>query len=101
MHYAVIDIGTPNTSFLVALDTGSDLFWVPCECKQCASIYASSQQLVSFCEPLSTFSHFSYHMLKSSAHKHRQVIQMDRQTPYVRQPMEFSRLLGHYSDTPI
>ncbi|KAL8472485.1 hypothetical protein ACS0TY_029001 [Phlomoides rotata] len=23
--------------FLVALDTGSDLFWVPCHCKQCAS----------------------------------------------------------------
>eukprot|EP00250_Pteridium_aquilinum_P017488 c23654_g1_i2 orf=635-1966(-) len=45
LHYAVINIGTPNNSFLVALDTGSDLLWVPCECKQCASNSASSQQL--------------------------------------------------------
>lgn len=45
LHYAVINIGTPNISFLVALDTGSDLLWVPCECKQCASNSASSQQL--------------------------------------------------------
>lgn len=42
LYYAVIDIGTPSTSFLVALDTGSDLLWVPCECKQCASTSASS-----------------------------------------------------------
>ncbi|KAG8061146.1 hypothetical protein GUJ93_ZPchr0003g17935 [Zizania palustris] len=28
----------PNTTFLVALDTGSDLFWVPCDCKQCSPI---------------------------------------------------------------
>lgn len=45
LHYAVIDIGTPNTSFLVALDTGSDLLWVPCECKQCAPTSASSYGL--------------------------------------------------------
>ncbi|CAN6362375.1 unnamed protein product [Urochloa humidicola] len=37
LHYAEVEVGTPSTKFLVALDTGSDLFWVPCECKQCAS----------------------------------------------------------------
>ncbi|CAL4995282.1 unnamed protein product [Urochloa decumbens] len=36
LHYAEVEVGTPSTKFLVALDTGSDLFWVPCECKQCA-----------------------------------------------------------------
>lgn len=36
-----IDIGTPNVSFLVALDAGSDLLWVPCECVQCAPLSAS------------------------------------------------------------
>lgn len=45
LHYAMINIGAPNTSFLVALDTGSDLLWVPCECRQCASNSASSKQL--------------------------------------------------------
>lgn len=42
LHYTWIDIGTPNVSFLVALDTGSDLLWVPCNCKQCASLSASN-----------------------------------------------------------
>ncbi|XP_078161100.1 aspartyl protease family protein 1-like [Carex rostrata] len=36
LQYAFVDLGTPNQTFLVALDTGSDLFWVPCNCKQCA-----------------------------------------------------------------
>ncbi|BBH05654.1 Eukaryotic aspartyl protease family protein [Prunus dulcis] len=40
LHYTWIDIGTPNVSFLVALDTGSDLFWVPCDCIQCAPLSA-------------------------------------------------------------
>lgn len=30
-------LGTPEMKFLVALDTGSDLFWVPCACGKCAS----------------------------------------------------------------
>jgi hypothetical protein len=38
LYYAEVELGTPNTTFLVALDTGSDLLWVPCDCKQCASI---------------------------------------------------------------
>ncbi|KAL5207417.1 hypothetical protein ABZP36_031852 [Zizania latifolia] len=40
LYYTWVDVGTPNTSFLVALDTGSDLFWVPCDCIQCASLSA-------------------------------------------------------------
>lgn len=30
-------LGTPGVKFLVALDTGSDLFWVPCHCMKCVS----------------------------------------------------------------
>ncbi|KAK8606998.1 hypothetical protein V6N13_052749 [Hibiscus sabdariffa] len=41
LHYTWIDIGTPNVSFLVALDAGSDLLWVPCDCVQCAPLSAS------------------------------------------------------------
>ncbi|KAI4381793.1 hypothetical protein MLD38_007832 [Melastoma candidum] len=35
LHYANVTIGNPSLSFLVALDTGSDLFWLPCDCIQC------------------------------------------------------------------
>ncbi|XP_028755089.1 aspartic proteinase-like protein 1 isoform X1 [Neltuma alba] len=42
LHYTWIDIGTPSTSFLVALDAGSDLLWVPCDCIQCAPLSASN-----------------------------------------------------------
>ncbi|KAF8729906.1 hypothetical protein HU200_017368 [Digitaria exilis] len=38
LYYTWVDVGTPKTSFLVALDTGSDLFWVPCDCIQCAPL---------------------------------------------------------------
>lgn len=38
LYYTWVDVGTPNTSFLVALDTGSDLFWVPCDCIECAPL---------------------------------------------------------------
>ncbi|KAK3155300.1 hypothetical protein QOZ80_2BG0201490 [Eleusine coracana subsp. coracana] len=38
LYYTWVDVGTPKTSFLVALDTGSDLFWVPCDCVQCAPL---------------------------------------------------------------
>ncbi|KAG2241795.1 hypothetical protein Bca52824_096362 [Brassica carinata] len=33
LHYANVTVGTPAQWFLVALDTGSDLFWLPCNCK--------------------------------------------------------------------
>ncbi|RWW34950.1 hypothetical protein BHE74_00029457 [Ensete ventricosum] len=35
--YAFVKLGAPNVTFLVALDTGSDLFWAPCDCHQCAT----------------------------------------------------------------
>ncbi|KAL0344352.1 UNVERIFIED_CONTAM: Aspartic proteinase-like protein 1 [Sesamum angustifolium] len=41
LHYMWIDIGTPKVSFLVGLDAGSDLFWVPCDCVQCAPLSSS------------------------------------------------------------
>ncbi|XP_019172222.1 PREDICTED: aspartyl protease family protein 1 isoform X2 [Ipomoea nil] len=37
LHYATVTLGTPGMKFLVALDTGSDLFWVPCDCGNCTS----------------------------------------------------------------
>lgn len=41
LHYTWIDIGTPSVSFLVALDSGSDLLWIPCNCVQCAPLTPS------------------------------------------------------------
>ncbi|XP_028771909.1 aspartic proteinase-like protein 1 [Neltuma alba] len=41
LHYTWIDLGTPNVSFLVALDAGSDLLWVPCDCIECAPLSAN------------------------------------------------------------
>ncbi|KAJ0098227.1 hypothetical protein Patl1_29163 [Pistacia atlantica] len=32
LYYANVSLGTPPLSYLVALDTGSDLFWLPCDC---------------------------------------------------------------------
>ncbi|XP_015063658.1 aspartyl protease family protein 1-like isoform X1 [Solanum pennellii] len=50
LHYTTVTLGTPGLKFLVALDTGSDLFWVPCECGRCAStddptLYSSDIEL--------------------------------------------------------
>ncbi|XP_078448248.1 aspartyl protease family protein 1-like [Wolffia australiana] len=38
LHYAEVSVGTPGKKFFVALDTGSDLFWLPCDCTSCAPI---------------------------------------------------------------
>nr|XP_043616689.1 aspartic proteinase-like protein 1 [Erigeron canadensis] len=38
LHYTYIAVGMPSVSFLVALDTGSDLLWLPCDCEQCAPL---------------------------------------------------------------
>ncbi|MED6220475.1 hypothetical protein PIB30_045186 [Stylosanthes scabra] len=35
LHFANVSVGTPALWFLVALDTGSDLFWLPCNCTSC------------------------------------------------------------------
>ncbi|KAL3527251.1 hypothetical protein ACH5RR_011907 [Cinchona calisaya] len=37
LHSTKVKLGTPGMKFMVALDTGSDLFWVPCDCGRCAS----------------------------------------------------------------
>uniref|UniRef100_A0A803KXD9 Peptidase A1 domain-containing protein n=1 Tax=Chenopodium quinoa TaxID=63459 RepID=A0A803KXD9_CHEQI len=42
MHYTTVTLGTPGVKFLVALDTGSDLFWVPCDCSRCAPLEGAS-----------------------------------------------------------
>ncbi|KAG2694123.1 hypothetical protein I3760_08G126800 [Carya illinoinensis] len=50
LHYANVSVGTPSLSFFVALDTGSDLFWLPCDCKagSCgnASLQTSSGSII-------------------------------------------------------
>ncbi|XAR73736.1 Nepenthesin [Bertholletia excelsa] len=35
LHYANVSVGSPSLWFLVALDTGSNLFWLPCDCISC------------------------------------------------------------------
>ncbi|KDP23963.1 hypothetical protein JCGZ_25351 [Jatropha curcas] len=49
LHYTTVELGTPGVKFMVALDTGSDLFWVPCDCSKCAptegTVYASDFEL--------------------------------------------------------
>lgn len=35
LHYANVSVGSPALTYLVALDTGSDLFWLPCDCTSC------------------------------------------------------------------
>ncbi|KAL7126406.1 hypothetical protein ABFS83_14G184800 [Erythranthe nasuta] len=42
LHFAYVRVGTPTLFFLVALDTGSDLFWLPCDCTTCARYYNES-----------------------------------------------------------
>ncbi|CAN4116741.1 unnamed protein product [Withania somnifera] len=42
LHYANVTVGTPGLSFLVAVDTGSDLFWLPCNCNNCAPTLVTS-----------------------------------------------------------
>ncbi|XP_021728229.1 aspartyl protease family protein 1-like [Chenopodium quinoa] len=32
LYYANVSVGTPESWFLVALDTGSHIFWLPCDC---------------------------------------------------------------------
>ncbi|KAF5753069.1 hypothetical protein HS088_TW01G00987 [Tripterygium wilfordii] len=54
LYYANITVGTPRKWFLVALDTGSDLFWLPCDCTSCVhgqqidfNIYSPSESSTS------------------------------------------------------
>ncbi|KAH7566224.1 hypothetical protein JRO89_XS08G0120300 [Xanthoceras sorbifolium] len=55
LHYTTVQLGTPGLKFMVALDTGSDLFWVPCDCDRCAptqdATYASQDFELSIYNP--------------------------------------------------
>nr|ADE76261.1 unknown [Picea sitchensis] len=53
LFYSMVQVGTPNVTLFVALDTGSDVFWVPCDCQACAPTSAASYGLV--CIPFSAF----------------------------------------------
>ncbi|XP_050388070.1 aspartyl protease family protein 1-like [Argentina anserina] len=49
LHYANLSVGTPMTSYLVALDTGSDLLWLPCDCLSCVKgVNTSDGEVVNF-----------------------------------------------------
>ncbi|CAB81497.1 putative protein [Arabidopsis thaliana] len=58
LHYTTVKLGTPGMRFMVALDTGSDLFWVPCDCGKCAptegATYASEFELSIYNPKVST-----------------------------------------------
>ncbi|KAL4645560.1 hypothetical protein ACB092_02G242900 [Castanea dentata] len=43
LYYANVSVGTPSLSFLVALDTGSNLFWLPCDCLNNSTCVTSLQ----------------------------------------------------------
>uniref|UniRef100_A0A0D6QR56 Peptidase A1 domain-containing protein n=1 Tax=Araucaria cunninghamii TaxID=56994 RepID=A0A0D6QR56_ARACU len=52
LYYTFIQLGTPNATLMVALDTGSDLLWVPCDCQKCAptsgDVYGLDFQLETY-----------------------------------------------------
>ncbi|GAV74726.1 Asp domain-containing protein [Cephalotus follicularis] len=48
LHYANVSVGTPSNSYLVALDTGSDLFWIPCDCTSCLKRIQLTQYELDF-----------------------------------------------------
>ncbi|GMP32082.1 hypothetical protein CsSME_00006002 [Camellia sinensis var. sinensis] len=48
LFYANVSVGSPSLWFLVALDTGSDLFWLPCDCIQCVRGLPTTSGQVDF-----------------------------------------------------
>ncbi|XP_028057142.1 aspartyl protease family protein 1-like isoform X1 [Camellia sinensis] len=48
LFYANVSVGSPSLRFLVALDTGSDLFWLPCDCIQCVRGLQTTSGQVDF-----------------------------------------------------
>ncbi|KAK8673316.1 hypothetical protein V6N13_111662 [Hibiscus sabdariffa] len=49
LHYANVSVGKPALWFLVALDTGSNLFWLPCDCSSCVrGLRTSSDAEIEF-----------------------------------------------------
>ncbi|KAF0891176.1 hypothetical protein E2562_006535 [Oryza meyeriana var. granulata] len=51
LHYALVTVGTPGQTFMVALDTGSDLFWLPCQCDGCTPPALAASGSASFYIP--------------------------------------------------
>ncbi|CAN6275327.1 unnamed protein product [Urochloa humidicola] len=51
LHYALVTVGTPGQTFMVALDTGSDLFWLPCQCDGCTPPVTAASGSASFYIP--------------------------------------------------
>ncbi|KAG2537953.1 aspartyl protease family protein 1-like isoform X2 [Panicum virgatum] len=51
LHYALVTVGTPGQTFMVALDTGSDLFWLPCQCDSCTPPATAASGSASFYNP--------------------------------------------------
>ena len=51
LYYANVSVGTPSVSYWVALDTGSDLFWLPCDCNNstCETSLQTSSGQVCYC----------------------------------------------------
>ncbi|KAG5534539.1 hypothetical protein RHGRI_022604 [Rhododendron griersonianum] len=49
LHYANVSVGSPGLWFLVALDTGSNLFWLPCDCTRCVHALVTSSGQVCSC----------------------------------------------------
>ncbi|CAM6039322.1 unnamed protein product [Sphagnum compactum] len=54
LQYAVVNIGTPSKAYFVALDTGSDLLWVPCA--NCVSCGPTDTEVFSPIYSLSVYS---------------------------------------------
>ncbi|KAL9269156.1 Aspartyl protease family protein 1-like protein [Drosera capensis] len=49
LYYANVTVGTPGLGYLVALDTGSNLFWLPCDCISCVKgVRTTSGQEIDF-----------------------------------------------------
>ncbi|KAI3865956.1 hypothetical protein MKX03_036815 [Papaver bracteatum] len=46
LHYATVSLGTPSLLFLVALDTGTNLLWVPCDCATCTPVVLDKNPLI-------------------------------------------------------
>ena len=57
LHFANVSVGTPPLSFLVALDTGSDLFWLPCNCTKCVRGVESNGEV---CHLIYCFKYFFF-----------------------------------------
>ena len=64
LYYANVSVGTPSLDFLVALDTGSDLFWLPCECSSCFTYLNTSNGGKVF-KPTSQILKLMFSLMKS------------------------------------